>query len=147
MGYALFAQRKVELTGQMNIVSLQQTQRSNEQYLIATQTLTLNQQLTNMTAAQSSQLATLFSQLASAENSTDRERINNLINARQNEFEKENQAINDNIYLTAVKEQAIELEVKRLDTQITSLEKQLKAVEEAESDAIDRATPKFKGVG
>ena len=147
MGYALFAQRKVELTGHMNIVSLQQTQRSNEQYLIATQTLTLNQQLTNMTAAQSSQLATLFSQLASAENSTDRERINNLINARQNEFEKENQAINDNIYLTAVKEQAIELEVKRLDTQITSLEKQLKAVEEAESDAIDRATPKFKGVG
>ena len=138
MGYALFAQRKVELTGHMNIVSLQQTQRSNEQYLIATQTLTLNQQLTNMTAAQSSQLATLFSQLASAENSTDRERINNLINARQNDFEKENQAINNKIYLT---------EVKRLDTQITSLEKQLKAVEEAESDAVDRATPKFKGVG
>ena len=147
MGYALFAQRKVELTGQMNIVSLQQTQRSNEQYLIATQTLTLNQQLTNMTAAQSSQLATLFGQLASAENSTDRERINNLINARQNDFERENQAINNRIYLTAVKEQAIELEVKRLDTQISSLEKQLKAVEDAEGNAIERATPKFKGVG
>ena len=147
MGYALFAQRKVELTGQMNVVSLQQTQRSNEQYLIATQTLTLNQQLTNMTAAQSAQLANLFGQLASAENSTDRERINNLINARQNDFEKENQAINNQIYLTAVKEQAIELEVKRLDTQISSLEKQLKAVEDAEGSAIERATPKFKGVG
>ena len=43
MGYALFAQRKVQLTGQLNAVSLQQTQRSNEQYLLATNTLSLQQ--------------------------------------------------------------------------------------------------------
>ena len=45
------------------------------------------------------------------------------------------------------KENAIEMEVKRLDTQVSSLQKQLEAVEEAESSAIDRATPKFNGVG
>ena len=45
MGYALFAQRKVCLTIQLNMVQLQQTQRSNEQYLLATRTLSLQQQL------------------------------------------------------------------------------------------------------
>ena len=44
MGYALFAQRKVQLTGQLNLVQLQQTQRSNEQYALATHTLSLNQE-------------------------------------------------------------------------------------------------------
>ena len=39
------------------------------------------------------------------------------------------------------------MEVKRLDTQVTTLQKQLEAVEEAEGAAIDRANPKFKGVG
>ena len=38
------------------------------------------------------------------------------------------------------------MEVKRLDTQISALQKQLEAVEQAESGGIDRATPKFKGV-
>ena len=46
MGYALFANRKVQVTGQINSVSLLQTQSSNEQYLLATNTLSLNQQLT-----------------------------------------------------------------------------------------------------
>ena len=55
--------------------------------------------------------------------------------------------MNREIYQTGIKETAIEMEVKRLDTQITTLQKQLEAVEEAESAAIDRATPKFKGVG
>ena len=147
MGYALFAQRKVELTGFMNSVSLQQTQRSNEQYLLATRTLSLNQQLTNITAAQSSQLSALYNSLASTNDSTARAQINDRITSLQNSFEQENSNINNQIYLTSVKEQAIELEVKRLDTQISSLQKQLSAVEEAESGAIDRATPKFKGVG
>ena len=39
------------------------------------------------------------------------------------------------------------MEVKHLDTQVTAVEKQLQAVEEAEGAGIDRATPKFKGVG
>ena len=49
--------------------------------------------------------------------------------------------------MVSVKENAIEMEVKRLDTQVSALQKQLEAVEEAEGDAIKRATPKFKGVG
>lgn len=183
MGYALFAQRKVELTGQLNSVSLQQTQRSNEQYLLATQSLSLQQQMSSMQAAQSLELSDLYELLAhSTEDGMDQDFIDSLkekdengntkydrltkvaqelvdnkntsresINAKIKEleagFEAELDEINREIYLVSVKENAVEMEVKRLDTMVSSLQKQLEAVEEAESSAIDRATPKFNGVG
>ena len=39
------------------------------------------------------------------------------------------------------------MEVKRLDTMVTALQKQMEATEQAEGGAVDRATPKFGGVG
>jgi chromosome segregation ATPase len=147
MGYALFAQRKVELTGNLNAVTLQQTQRSNEQYLLATQTLSLQQQLTSLNSAQSLELADLYETLSNTTDSSGRDSINAQIKQKENEYEAEIDQINRQIYVVSVKENAIEMEVKRLDTQVTSIQKQLEAVEEAESSAIDRATPKFNGVG
>ena len=147
MGYALFAQRKIVLDGQLNNAQLQQTQRSNEQYALATQTLSLQQQLTSMNAAQSGELAELYGMLASTTNSNSRDSINAQIQQKEQEFEAEIDDINREIYQVSVKENAIEMEVKRLDTMVTALQKQLEAVEEAEGQAIDRATPKFNGVG
>ena len=147
MGYALFAQRKLVLDGQLNSAQLQQTQRSNEQYALATQTLNLNQQLTSMSASQAGELAGLYEQLADADGTTQRDRINAQIQQKQQEYEQEVDSINREIYQVSVKENAIEMEVKRLDTMVTTLQKQLEAVEEAEGSAIDRATPKFNGVG
>ncbi len=147
MGYALFAQRKLVLDGQLNNAQLQQTQRSNEQYALATQTLSLQQQLTSMNASQSGELADLYEQLAEADGTDQRDRINAQIQQKQQEFEQEIDGINRQIYEVSVKENAIEMEVKRLDTMVSALQKQLEAVEEAEGSAIDRATPKFNGVG
>lgn len=146
MGYALFAQRKLVLDGQLNSAQLQQTQRSNEQYALATKTLSLQQQLTSLNASQSNELAALYADLASAESGM-RDSINAVINQKQAEFEFKADEINREIYQVSVKENAIEMEVKRLDTMVTALQKQLEAVEEAEGSAIDRATPKFNGVG
>lgn len=179
MGYALFAQRKIVLTGNLNSVSLQQTQRSNEQYLLATDSLSLQQQMTSLQASQSNVLAGLYEKLSRVGqekvtkkdssgnevevwenkkiNFNNQNEVNALeqeraeINAQIKAEEQKNQAelddINRQIYLVSVKENAIEMEVKRLDTQLSSLQKQLEAVEEAEGKAIDRATPKFNGVG
>lgn len=160
MGYALFAQRKVELTGHVNSVSLQQTQRSNEQYLLATNTLSLQQQMSSMQSSQSLELADLYKQLAnvsptSANGTTksdeqisqEREAINANIKSRQASFDAQLDKLNREIYTVSVKENAVEMEVKRLDTQLSSLQKQLEAIEEAESSGIDKATPKFNGVG
>ena len=147
MGYALFANRKIVLIGELNSVSLQQTQRSNEQFNLATKTLSLQQQMSSMQAAQSAELGDLYEQLSATGDSGQRARINAQINARQQQFDAELDQINRQIYLTSVKENAIEMEVKRLDTQVTALQKQLEAVEQAESGAIDRATPKFNGLG
>ena len=147
MCYALFAQRKLVLTGSLNSVSLQQTQRSNEQYMLATNTLSLQAQLSSMQAAQATELADQYEELAETTDSDKRESINAMISSMQERFKAELDDINRQIYQVGVKEQAIELEVKRLDTQYSSIEKQLEAVEEAEGEAIDRATPKFSGIG
>lgn len=147
MSYALFAQRKLVLTGQLNCVSLQQTQRSNEQYQLATDTLSLQQQLSSMQAAQAGELADLYESLASAGDSDERNKINAQIQQKEQEFKVELDAINREVYQTSVKENTLEMVVKRLDTQVTALQKELEAVEQAESNAIDRATPKFNGVG
>ena len=147
MGYALFAQRKLVLDAQLNNAQLQQTQRSNEQYQLATQTLSLQQQLTSMNAAQSGELAELYEQLSKTTEEKARDTINDEIKQKEKEFEQEADDINRQIYQVSVKENAIEMEVKRLDTMVTALQKQLEAVEEAEGSAIDRATPKYNGVG
>lgn len=147
MGYALFAQRKLVLDGQLNNAQLQQTQRSNEQYALATQTLSLQQQLTSMNASQSGELAQMYEDLSSSNDSTQRDQINSQIKAKEEAYEQEVDSINRQIYQVSVKENAIEMEVKRLDTMVTALQKQLEAVEQAEGSAIDRATPKFGGVG
>ena len=147
MGYALFAQRKLVLDGQLNNAQLQQTQRSNEQYKLATQTLSLQQQLTSLNAAQSTELAAMYEQLAEAGDDKARDSIQAKITAKEKSFEQEIDKINRDIYKVSVIENALEMEVKRLDTMVTALQKQLEAVEQAEGQAIDRATPKFKGVG
>lgn len=147
MGYALFAQRKLVLDGQLNNAQLQQTQRSNEQYKLATQTLSLQQQLTSMNAAQSLELSSLYEKLSGQTDENARATINDEIKKKELEFEHEVDAINRDIYKVSVMENALEMEVKRLDTMVTALQKQLEAVEQAEGAAIDRATPKYKGVG
>lgn len=181
MGYALFAQRKVCLTAQLNMVQLQQTQRSNEQYLLATQTLSLQQQLSSMQSSQALELSEMYELLSAVDSkgfsedfmtkykkdknaysataqkivdnnsSTESEALRNKINDKIKELESKQKAeldeINRKIYLVSVKENAIEMQVKSLDTQVSAIQKQLEAVEEAEGSAIDRATPKFKGVG
>ena len=147
MGYALFAQRKLVLDGQLNNAQLQQTQRSNEQYALATQTLSLQQQLTSMNASQSGELAELYGDLADAKGTDERNSINAEIKAKEEAFQQEVDKINRDIYKVSVMENALEMEVKRLDTMVTALQKQLEAVEQAEGAAIDRATPKYKGVG
>ena len=125
MGYALFAQRKLVLDGMVNSVQLQQTQRGDEQLRLSTNTLTLQSRVSNTQAGQAAELGDLYNQLASANDSNERQSINNQIEARQRFFEQEIQTINNQIYQTSVKENAIEMEVKRLDTKLTTLQKQL----------------------
>ena len=147
MGYALFAQRKLVLDGLINSIQLQQNQRSDEQLRLSTNTLTLQSRVSNTQASQSVELGKLYEALSSADDSNVRTSINNVINARQKFFEQEIQSINNKIYQTSIKENAIEMEVKRLDTKLTAMQKQLEKIEEAESKGIEGATPNFNGLG
>ena len=70
-----------------------------------------------------------------------------MIEARQKYFDAEIEKINNQIYENSIKENAIEMEVKRLDTKLTALQKQLEALKEAEGNGIEKITPKFQGLG
>lgn len=147
MAYALFAQEKITISSLLNSASLQQTQRSNEQFKLASNTLSLQQQLSSIQAAQSLQLSDLYGRLSSATDETQRNSINAEINKKEALFEAEIDQINKKIYLVEVKENTIEMDVKRLDTIVSKYEKELEAIEKAESKGIENSTPQFQGVG
>ena len=63
MGYALFAQRKLMLCGMINSIQMQQMQRSDEQMRLATNTLTLQSQITTLQSKQSSELESEYDKL------------------------------------------------------------------------------------
>jgi len=147
MAYALFASRKLVLDGQLTNAQLQQTQRSNEQYNLATRETGLQEQLTSMNVSQSTELADLYDLLSSSSDSASRDSVNAQIKEKEAEYESELDKINKKIYDVSIKEQAIEMEVKKLDTEVTTLQQQLSAVEQAESQGISNAIPKFGGAG
>lgn len=147
MGYALFAQRKLALDMQLNMAQLEQTMASNAQYCLATKSLSLNQKLASTQAGQSGELAAIYKEMAETTDSGKRQQLSDRISEKQKEFDQFNDQINQDIYKVSVAENAIEMTVKRLDTMVTALQKQLEAVEQAEGQAIDRATPHFKGLG
>ena len=103
--------------------------------------------MSSLQSAQAGELADMYRRLAETNDEDERNSINAEIQAMQQDHTQEQDAINQQIYEVSVKENAIEMEVKRLDTMVTTLQQQLKAVEEAEGSAIERATPKFAGVG
>ena len=147
MGYALFAQRKLLLDGQLNSVQLQQTQRSNEQFALATQHTSLQQQISSLGAAESTELAELYAELSETGDTDERNSINAQIQEKQEIFKQEQDAINRQIYQVSLKENAIEMEVKRLDTCVTKIQKDLDAIEQAEATGIEGSVPKFNGLG
>ena len=145
-GYALFAHKKLVLSGMINSVQLQQTQRSDEQMRLSTNTLTLKSRLSNIQASQTNELAKLYEQLSSSSNAYERAEIENKIKEKEEYFKNETDKINQEISLTSIKENAIEMEVKRLDTKLTALKKQLEVIEKARSEDIENAIPKFNGL-
>ena len=147
MGYALFAQKKLVLCGMLNTVQMQQSQRSDEQLRLATRSLSLKNTVSALQSAQSSVLSELYASLSTASDSSVRDDINDEIQQKENEFEARIEALNIKVNDASNKENAIEMEVKRLDTKVTALQKQLDALQEAEGNGIDKSTPKFKGVG
>lgn len=146
MGYALFAQRKQVLDAELMCSQLQQTQRSNEQFALATEQSGLKQQLSSLAAGQAAQLAEFYGQLSTVTDSTQRNQINDKIKQKEAEFKNETDDINRKCYEVSIREQAIEMEVKRLDTVVTTLRDQLEAVQQAEGQGIQNATPKFGGI-
>ena len=146
MSYALFAMRKQVLDSELNCAQLQQTQRSNEQYAVASNKAGLQQQLSSLTASFGHDMRELYGRLSSASDSDERASIQAEVDAKKEELNQATDKINLEIYEVSMIENSIEMEVKRLDTIVGVLKKQLEAVQQAEGPGINEATPKFAGL-
>ena len=161
MGYALFANRKLMLTSQLNGLELQLAQRSTEQYNLAANTQNLQTIMSSVQSSQNNQLKPLYDQLVAAGQNIDikndpdgaakaqleRENIQAQIEVMQAAFETEINAIQRQIDEVAMKENILEMAKQNLETRITAVTQELESVKEAEGAAIKRATPKYAGLG
>ena len=177
MGYALFAQKKLVLCGLINSVQMQQAERSNEQLKLATNTMTLQSKMAKLQQNQAVQLSEVYEKLSNSVDGTklnemqtssltgdefaakyfyDKSKVSTLFNRQsiddqikiiQKQFEAEIDGIDYQIKMTSLKENSLEMEVKKLDTRLTALQQQLEKIEDAEGKGIEKATPKFSGIG
>ena len=152
MGYSLFSQNKLALQSSQNYVQLNQTQRSQQQQMLAANTVNLQSQVSQLNIERSDELQQLYNEQNSLtkEDADYDERMQNIktqIEQLKLKYEGDQNQINQKINSVQAKEDSIELEIKRLDTKLSTLQKQYEAVEKAEGDAIDKATPKFNGNG
>ena len=69
------------------------------------------------------------------------------IQKEENKKEKEIAALKNQTYSITAKENALEMEVKRLDTTLSAMQKQLEKIVEAEKTGIEKAAPSFNGQG
>ena len=70
---------------------------------------------------------------------------NSIYTALQDKYAKE--YANQISKQLAVEEQKLEMQKKKIETKLTAAEKILEQVEQAEASAIEKATPKFAGLG
>lgn len=179
MGYALFAQEKLLLTGLINSIQMQQMQRSDEQMRLSTNTLGLQAYITTLQSKQSDDLTEQYDKLMDCVSETkykqmnessltgkafedefhmteeefhaldvdSRQKIQDNINKIQSTYDSRIQNVQRQIQAISIKENGLEMEVKRLDTKLTAYQQRLEKIEEAEGKGIEKATPKFTGIG
>ena len=126
---------------------MQQMQRADEQMQITTRALALKAQISSIQNAFEAELSPLYEQLAETSNPNIRKNINIRIGLIESDFAKEIDQINMILTNAIQKENTIEMQVKRLDTLVTTLQKQLEKIEEAEGIGIESTIPKFRGLG
>ncbi len=172
MGYALFANRKIYYTNliytlqtQLDNIMQQKSKLINFSANIADGMVTVDEIASDPTNyrnySEFLQGAEAYTQLADSEggSGTTIGEIGSMAASQNNSEEylasvaellntsvNQEYAVQYNKKLEAFENQ-LDMQQKRIETKLSAAEKQLEAVEEAEGQAIDRATPKFNGVG
>lgn len=144
--YAIFSIRKLTATSRLNAAQVQLMMLDDQQYAIATQKLDLQSELSAKRQASAEKQASMYEHLADASDG-EKDSINAEIAAAQKDAAAEEEVINQKTYALAKSENAIEVQKKALETQITKWSKELEQIEKAEADGIERANPKYSGLG
>ena len=144
MGYALFSQNKLALNSTKSTIELQQAQRMNQNLQLAADKSAFQMDLSSSEQAIAEDKQEVYEAFANEEITKDDKE--NLINELDNELKILQEETNRELRTLEVKEAALQMEIKSLDTQHDAIAKQLEAVEQAEGEGIEQSTPKFSGL-
>ena len=145
--YAFFNVRAISITNNINMDQLQLADLDEEQSSLQDQELA-NQMAESSEKIRSSYiLESLYRKLSQVQDESMRKSIEAEINAEQQKTQRKQEEIKLKNQQLGMEENAIELQKKKLEAIITKLEKELESVEEAEKSGIERANPKYNGLG
>ena len=139
--YAIFSIRKLTATSRLNMAQIQLMDLDDQQYSLVTQKLNIE----NEQAQKQIQVASKLSKLY--ENAGDGEVNENEVKQLEQELTKSTAQATQKKNAIAYQENAIELQKKSLETVITKWTKELEVIEKAEEAGIERANPKYTGLG
>jgi len=170
MGYALFANRKIyyvnlvnEIQMQLDSIAQQKQNLLNFNASISDGHVTLDEALSDplnfssyknfMTMAEQKTAESIGflagDAIASKKSQTGQEpsaeEKNYITQQARNQLYRE--FAKDYSKLLAAQENQLDMQQKRLETKLTAAQQQLQAVEQAEGQAIQQATPKYSGLG
>lgn len=149
MGYAIFAARKLMLTSRISNLNFRIMCLSQKQQSLADQSSMMQQMIG------SSMGGSMFGNMFGMGNMFgigNMLGMGNMFNQLQNNEDFKNywglaqqmQAYGQaNLYAVNQQEKQIEMEMKRLETQLSAATKELEKVEQAEEKQIDRSAPKY----
>ena len=146
--YAIFTCRKLVVNSRLNEAQLGMMMLDDQQYALATDRINLKSISSVTRERTANKLAKLYQELSNYDaDSAEAKSIENLINKIQEESKAEEERVNRETYAIERKETALENEKKVYETEVTKLEKELEQIEKAEAAGIERANPKYNGLG
>ena len=146
--YALFCNLNIMASENLNTTQLKRQLLDNQQQSLMNQETAVSMDLCTAKMNASKELSALYEKLAD-ESLSDaaRSAINSQVQAIQNKLQLQEQSLNLQTQELGMQENGIESQSKSLESQITKLSKEIENIEDAEKDAIENATPQYKGLG
>ena len=146
--YSIFCTIDITTTGNLNNCQARRDLLSQQQEGLMQQESALSIDNSNVKIKYSQELSDLYQQLADPTLTDEsKDALESKIKELQNKQQMEEEVIRLELSKIGMQENHLELQGKALDSQIEKYTKELESIEDAESNAIEKQTPHYNGIG
>ena len=143
--YAFFNSRLATVISRKNSAQVQLMGVDNAQYSLVTQKSGLQLELSSQRQKNAEKKSEMYKVLAGLEGDA-KDQYKDQITAFDNQCQAQEEEINQQTTVIAMKESAFDVEKKGLETQITKLEKEEETTQKALTTGVEHANPNYAGM-